>query len=408
MNDILAKIAAEHGTPCFVYFMDEVRARIEAIRSAFAGLFGVSYAMKCNPHLAILRRMQGWVDTLDISSGGELARAQSVGWPGATISFTGPGKRLPELQAAVDYAIGDVILESIPEAQQLNEIAGRAGTRQDALIRIAPQKVPRGFGSHMTGKASQFGIDEEVLDSAVPQIAALPHLRLCGFHIYSGTQCLKPDAVAENYEIFVDIFRRACGTHDITPKKLIFGSGLGIPYHEGDASVDLRPIADRITPLLRELKSHKSFANTQLLLETGRYLVGEAGFYLMSVVSKKQSRGSTICVMDGGMNHHLGAAGHLGMVIHRPYPMFKVRSSRPDSAEAAFDLYGSLCTSIDHLGKGVKFPGLEVGDVVSVRSSGAYGATASPVGFISHPPPKEIIVETRDGRTVIEEITARS
>jgi diaminopimelate decarboxylase len=405
MKDVLARIAQEIGTPCYVYFIDQVHARIESIRQAFAGQFGVSYAMKSNPHPAILRRLMDRVDTLDISSGGELATARKVGWPAERISFTGPGKRRKELEAAVDYRIGEVILESLHEARQLDEIARRMGRTQDVLIRVAPHKVPRGFGTHMTGKASQFGIDEEVLDSAVAEIRRLPNLRLCGFHIYSGSQCLKPDAIAENYEIFLDIFQRACSTHDITPKKLIFGSGIGVPYNDSDQSVELAPIAERIVPLLKELKRDPRYCATPLLLETGRFLVGEAGVYLTRVVTRKESRGSTICVMDGGMNHHLAAAGHMGMVIHRPYPMFKVWSERPDGPEQPFDLYGCLCTSIDHLGKGVTFPGLDVGDVIGIRSSGAYGVTASPIHFISHEPPREVLVEGSDGQLRIEVIT---
>jgi diaminopimelate decarboxylase len=256
----------------------------------------------------------------------------------------------------------------------------------------------------MAGKPCQFGIDEEVLDSALVQIRELPHLQLCGFHIYSGTQCLKPDAIAENYEIFVDIFRRFATAHDLTPEKLIFGSGIGIPYHDGDQSVDLTPIAERIMPLLRELKGEPRCAGTQLLLETGRYLIGEAGVYLTRVVNRKDSRGARIAVCDGGMNHHLGACGHLGMVLPRNYQIFKVASDRPGASDQPYDLFGPLCTSIDTLGRGVKFAGLEVGDVIGVRSSGAYGLTASPSQFISHDLPCEVIVETRDGQTVIENI----
>src|SRR5262249_31735370 len=214
------------------------------------------------------------------------------------------------------------------------------------------------------------------LGPALEEIKRLPHLRLAGFHIYSGTQCLKTDALAENYEIFLDIFRRFSEAHDVTPEKLIFGSGIGIPYHDGDHSVDLAPVAERINPQLAALQREPRFAGARLLLETGRYLVGEAGSYLTRGGNRKASRGAHLCTFDGGMNHHRGAAGHLGMVLHRPYRMLKVSSDRPDGPEQAYDLFGPLCTSIDHLGRGVKFPGLDVGDVIGVGCSGAYGVTA--------------------------------
>src|SRR5262249_11787199 len=153
-------------------------------------------------------------------------------------------------------------------------------------------------------------------------------------------------------------------------------------------------------------KAQPRFARAALLLETGRYLIGEAGIYLTRVVNHKLSRGAHICTCDGGMNHHLGACGHLGMVLHRNYQIFKVSPDRPDPSEQPHPLVGPLCTSIDTLGRGVKLPGLDVGDVLGVRCSGAYGVTASPLNFISHPPPGEVLVETRDGRAVVEDVSA--
>ena len=405
--ELLRRIAEERGTPCFVYFMDDVYARIASVREAFDDLFGLSYAMKCNPHPAVLKRLQSRVDTLDISSGGELATAVEMGWPTELISFTGPAKRTAELQAAVEHRIGEVILESVNEAKQLDEIAAAAGITQAVCVRIAPQNVPKGFGVKMSGKPCQFGVDEEDLDDALPRIKSLANLELVGLHIYSGTQCLKPAAIAENYENFVRIFRRSCETHDITPEKLIFGSGIGIPYHDKDEPVNLAPIAERIKPVLRKLKSEPRFAHTQLLLETGRYLIGEAGIYLTRVVNKKHSRGSDICVFDGGMNHHLGACGHLGMMLHRNYRMTKITADATGAEEQPYDLFGPLCTSIDTLGRGVKFRGLDTGDVIGVHCSGAYGVTASPLNFISHDPPSELIVETSDGDVMVRDITGQ-
>lgn len=400
MNNLLYQAAQTHGTPAFVYFLDDVYARIALIRSAYDNHFGVSYAMKCNPHPFLLQILMPRVDTLDISSGGELALARKLHWPAHLISFTGPAKRPQDLRAAVDCNLGEVVLESPREAADLSAIAGAAGKKQGVLIRIAPKKLPKGFGVNMAGRPTQFGIDEEDLASAMDQILPLPNLHIRGFHIYSGTQCLKPDAIAENYEIFMEIFRHACSTWNIIPEKLVFGSGMGIPYHEGDLPIDPRAIAPRILPQLKQMKGDPRFARTQFLLETGRFLVGEAGIYVTRVISKKKSRGVTICMCDGGMNHHLGAAGHLGMVIHKPYRMFKVE---PPSAAGALtgapgdlhpvDLFGPLCTTIDVLGRNVKLPPMEIGDLLAIHCSGAYGPSASPNNFISHDLPKEIFIE---------------
>ena len=400
---LLLQLAHDVGTPCFVYFMDQTRARVEHVRAAFGNRFRISYAMKSNPNPGILRRLQGVVDGLDVSSAGEIVRGIDCGWRPESISFTGPGKSDDELQMAVATGIGDVVLESLDEAQLLSAIAVAARKRQAILVRIAPARLPRGFGVNMSGKPTQFGIDEEALDAAVARIRELPGLDLCGFHIYSGTQCLKAEAIIENYENFIAIFERVCRTHGLEPRRLIFGSGIGIPYYDNDASVDLSAIGVKINPALDALRNAPRFAATELVLEIGRYLVGEAGIYVTRVIRKKRSRGTDICICDGGMHHHLGAAGHLGSVLQRNYRMFKITSQPDEAPEQEYDLVGPLCTTIDTLGRRVKFRGLDPGDLIGIGCSGAYGPTASPIHFISHRPPKEVIVETRHGEQSVED-----
>ncbi len=402
MKTLLQQISQEHGTPCYVYFLDDVRARVEALADHFGGRFDLSYAVKSNPNRSLLSWMRDHVHGLDISSGGELKQAIDAGWPTQRISFTGPGKRPAEIEEAVRRQVGELIVESLPEAMIANRIAQQQGVTQDILIRVAPKRIPRGFGVNMASKPSQFGIDEEEIGPGLEEILGLEHLKIVGFHIYSGTQCLKADSIAENYEIFIELFQRMCQSHDLKPSKLVFGAGIGIPYYENDEAADLSQVAARINPQLDALKADPKFANATLVLELGRYLVGEAGIYLTSVIAKKHSRGTTICICDGGMNHHLGACGHFGSVIHRNYRMFKVTDSPPDAPTEAFELVGPLCTTIDTLGHGVKMDGLDVGDVIAVHCSGAYGLSASPIHFISHDPPKEIIVETRGGEVVTE------
>lgn len=403
LNDILNRVARDFGTPCFVYFMDRVRERVQAVRATFGDRFRIGYAVKSNPNPGLLRRMRELVDTLDVSSAGEVRRAVESGWEARKLGFTGPAKTEDELRTAVEAGVGEVVVESQDEAELLNRIVGQLRTRQRILIRISPRSVPRGFGVNMSGRSTQFGIDEEDLDVAVEAIRRLPHLDLCGFHIYSGTQCLKAAAIIENYEIFIDLFKRACHTHGLRPHRLIFGAGLGVPYYESDTPVELAVIGEQIVPALDALRADSPFSATEFVLETGRYLVGEAGVFLTRVVRKKHSRGTDICMCDGGMNHHLAAAGHLGAVVQRNYQMFKVSGAHDDGLEKPYNLVGPLCTTIDTLGRQVRFRGLEAGDVIGLKCSGAYGLTASPLHFISHPPASEIIVERRGDELLIED-----
>ena len=403
MDDVLRAVARDFGTPVYVYFVDQIRARVAAVRAAFGHRFQLSFAVKCNPNHGLLQRLHGVVDLLDVSSGGEVRRALAAGWEAARVSFTGPGKTEAEVRAALDARVGEIVVESVDEAALVQRLAAAGGRRARVLLRIAPARVPRGFGLNMSGKPSQFGIDEEDLDAAVRVVAGLTHVDLAGFHIYSGTQCLNADAIVENYAIFVDLFRRACHTHGLRPHTLVFGAGLGIPYYETDVPLDLSAVASKTNPLLDELKRDPAFAATNLVLETGRYLVGEAGVYLTRVIRTKRSRGVDIAICDGGMHHHLAAAGHLGTLIQRNYRMHKVTCAPALAATASYTLVGPLCTTIDTIGRQVTLPRLAAGDLIALESSGAYGPTVSPVHFISHPLPREVLVETVDGNLLVED-----
>lgn len=394
----LARTAAEIGTPTYVYFTDAITDRIARLRAAFGGRFELSFAAKSNPNPALLAWLAPRVESIDVSSIGELRLATRAGWAAQRASFTGPAKRDGELREAIETGVGELVVESLREAQTASRIATALGRTQNILVRVAPARVPKGFGDQMAGRPSAFGIDVETIDTDLPVILGLPNLHLTGFHIYSGTQCLKPDAICENYRGFITIFTDLCTRYNITPHRLIFGSGLGIPYHAGDTPLDLEATAAGIGPDIDAFRALPRFAETRLVLELGRYLVGEAGYFVTRVVSVKESRGARIVICDGGMNNHLPASGHFGMVIHRNYPMHKVGGEGP--VEKA-DLVGPLCTSIDRLASGVLLPRLEEGDLVAVHSSGAYGLTTSPIHFISHPAPFEAMVDQGE----IEDIT---
>ncbi len=391
LDALLAGAAERFGTPQFLYATPAISARAAALRAAFGGRFVLSYAVKANPNRALLGWLRDQVEFLDVSSIGEFHRARGAGWAPARLSFTGPAKRERELREAIAGGIGELVVESLAEARRADAIAGGMGRRQAVLARISPDRVPKGFGDHMAGRPSPFGIDVEEAEAALAEILALPNLTLAGLHIYSGTQCLKAEAIVENYAIFIEIFERLCARHDIAPRKLIFGSGLGIPYHDGDAALDLGAVAVATNPMLDALRALPRFADTVFALELGRYLVGEAGYFLTRVLSVKESRGRRIAICDGGMNCHLPASGHFGMVIPRNYRMHRVSLGEAAGPVEEIDLSGPLCTSIDKLGRGVKLPRLAEGDLVAVHCSGAYGPTASPLGFISHSAPVEVL-----------------
>lgn len=391
-EDVLRRVAHRHGTPCFVYFAEEIESRIDLVRRAFGDRLRLSYAVKSNPHSAILGLLGRRIGSLDISSIGEMYRGIAAGWSPGRMSFTGPAKRPFELEEAVRNGVGLMICESEDEIRDLDRIAAAAGRVQEYLVRVAPATLPRGFGVSMSGKPSQFGIDEDLVPGTIERTRGLRHARLVGFHAYAGTQCLNVDALVANLVNCADFFTRFSALAGIEPRAFIFGSGFGIPYHEGMQPLDLAAVAAGVVPRLDALRSDPRLAKTELVLELGRYLVGEAGVFLTSVLRVKESRGVTVGICDGGMNHHLGACGHLGSVLHRNYRMRNLSRSGPKPG-AGVTLVGPLCTSIDTLAHDADLPAPRPGDAIAIECSGAYGQTSSPASFISHPIASEVLVE---------------
>ena len=245
----------------------------------------------------------------------------------------------------------------------------------------------------MAGKPSQFGIDEEDLTGFIDPIRKLDFISLEGFHIYSGTNALNEEAIAENFGTFCRLFTTFADAFDLHPRVLIFGSGFGIPYHPGQNSLDLSRLSALVAPLIDGLRADRRLREARLALEMGRFLVGPGGYFLTRVVAVKRSRGTDICLCDGGFNNHLAAFGLMGTVIRRNWSMWNL-SARPGASPKKHMLVGPLCTTIDTLAQDVELPTLETSDVVAVGASGAYGLSASPIHFISHPVPRETLVRT--------------
>jgi diaminopimelate decarboxylase len=389
---LLDRIAHTVGTPCYVYFAEAMRRRFDVLAGVFGGRLGISYAVKSNPNGDLLKAIRDKVETLDISSIGEADRAIAAGYPADMLTFSGPAKRYAELSRAVELGVGEMVCESTWEMDTLNQLAAAAGRRVPVFVRINPSDMPRKFGVNMAGKPSQFGIDEEDLDRALDHLNGLENLQPAGFHIYSGTNCLDEAAIAENFDILIDLFTRAARSSGIEPRKLIFGSGFGIPYLPDEQELDIERLAALITPKIDALREVPQLLGARTVLEMGRWLVGPDGYLLTSVINEKTSRGTEIRMCDAGFNNHLGACGMMGTIIRRNWRFWKVSDGVDDSTRE-YLLVGPLCTTIDMLANRIELPPLARGDVLAIGMSGAYGLTASPTRFISHPEPHEVVVE---------------
>lgn len=391
----VGSLAAAHGTPLFAYDGGVLDRKWTLLREALPPEFAIAYSVKANPSPRILRHFLAKGSLLEVASAGELRRAAEAGCPPERILFAGPGKSEAELELALRHGIREIHAESSLELRRIGEIARRLGVRARVAIRVNPGMEVQGGAMRMGGKPTPFGVDEESLDTVLDPILGDPAIDLRGLHVYAGTQILDPVVLARQYRRAVDIARRVAERVGHPLHTLDFGGGLGIPYFPGDVELDMAKLREELRALMAEIEGDPRLAGTELLVEPGRYLVGEAGIYITRLLDLKVSRGKTFLVVDGGMNHHLAASGNLGQVIKRNFPVAIVNRLEAEPTVTA-DIVGPLCTPLDTLARDLPVPSPAVGDLVGIFQSGAYALTASPVDFLGHPFPAEVLVQ--DGR----------
>lgn len=381
-------LAEAHGTPLYLLDADVVAQRVQAVREAFGGLAQVYYAVKANPNLGLLQALAGVVDGLDISSGGELAQARLAGHDPAAMSFAGPGKTDEELQDAIAAGVGGISCESLRELDRCAALARRLDRPARVLLRVNPIAPNRGYGVKMGGRPVQFGIDEAALDEAVARLQAHgPALQFQGLHAYVGSQCFDAAVVAETTRDTLRIAGQLADRHGLVSRLLNLGGGFGLGQSAERKLLDLAAAGAMLQPDFQAWRQR--FPMGTLLFELGRYLTAEAGVYVTRVVDTKASRGKAYVVCDGGLNHQLAAAGTFGAALRGNFPLFNL--SRPEAEPTACQVAGPSCNPTDLLGVDATLPTPQPGDLIGVGHSGAYGLTASPLLFLGHDTPVELV-----------------
>lgn len=384
----LSRLAARVGqTPFYAYDRRLLQSRVAELRAALPASIKLHYAMKANPMPAVVALMAGMVDGIDVASGGELKVALDAGADPHEVSFAGPGKRHDELRQAV--AAGVLInIESFREVSELAIISAELKLPARIAVRVNPDFELKGSGMKMGGGPKQFGVDAEQVPELLAEVGKAK-LQFEGFHLFAGSQNLKAESICEaqqkSYELAL------CLTaHAPSPVKFLnMGGGFGIPYFPGEQRLDLASVGENLTQIA--MRAAQEMPQAELVIELGRYLVGEAGIYVTQVVDRKVSRGQTYLVVDGGLNHHLSASGNFGQVIRKNYPV--AIGNRMNQAEKeTVSIVGPLCTPLDLLAERMELPIAEPGDYVVIYQSGAYGASASPQRFLGHPEVVEVLV----------------
>ena len=384
----LSRLAARVGqTPFYAYDRGLLSERVAHLRAALPAAVKLHYAMKANPMPALVAHLARQVDGVDVASTGEMQVALDAGVSPTEISMAGPGKRESELHQAVAAGIL-VNLESAAEIGPLRAASDRLGVPARVAVRINPDFELKSSGMKMGGGPKQFGIDAEQVPQVLGQIDQAG-LRFEGFHIFAGSQNLKAEAIIEAQLKCFELALRLADAAPAPVRTLNLGGGFGIPYFPGESTLDLRPIGDNLAELAA--RASERLPTAAIVIELGRYLVGEAGIYVCKVLDRKVSRGHTFLVTDGGLHHHLAASGNFGQVIRKNYPATIGNRAEAPLGEPV-SVVGPLCTPLDLLADRMALPQARPGDLVVIFQSGAYGFSASPHRFLGHPAPVEVLV----------------
>lgn len=384
----LGRLAQRVGaTPFYAYERRSLTERVALLRRHLPEEIHLHYAMKANPMPAVVQHMAGLVDGIDVASGRELMVALDTTMRSECISFAGPGKSDAELSSAL--AAGIVVnLESEQEMERLARLGSESGIVPKVAVRVNPDFELKSSGMKMSGGPKQFGVDAERVPAMLDRIGALG-LDFYGFHIFCGSQNLKAAAIQEahgkTFELAIRLAAHAPGSLRV----LNIGGGFGVPYFPGEEPLDLAAVGENLKRLLPDVK--RQLPDVQIVTELGRYLVAEAGVYVCRIVDRKVSRGQVFLVADGGLHHHLAASGNFGQVIRKNYPVAIGNKMDVGEREIA-SVVGPLCTPLDLLADQMELAQADVGDLVVVFQSGAYGLTASPTAFLSHPTAVEVLV----------------
>lgn len=374
-------------TPFYVYDSKLIAKRINALRESFPDKLKLHYAVKANPMPAVVNFIAPKVDGLDVASASEMHVALGSGMPANDISFAGPGKRPQELEQAVAMGV-TVTIESVTEMRRLADIGRNIKREPQVAIRVNPDFELRSSGMKMSGGPKPFGIDAEIVPDVLRELATLP-MHFNGFHIFCGSQNLNAESIIDAQSKTVDLALRLTEYAPRSPNFINIGGGLGIPYFKGDNLLSLEPIGDNLKKLTK--LASNALPDTSLVVELGRYIIGEAGLYVCRVIDRKESRGVTYLITDGGLHHHLAASGNFGQIIRKNYPVVVGTKVFSDDLEPQ-SVVGPLCTPLDILADKMPLPRAEIDDLIVVFQSGAYGLTASPLNFLSHPYPAELLV----------------
>lgn len=397
-KNLLRKIAVQFGTPLYIYDSEIIKKNYFLLKDGLASLVDIFYSIKANPNIAVSSVLNKLGAGVEVCSGTELEMALLAGFQPENIIFVGPAKKTVDIVRALELKIYAIVCESKEELSVINELAKTRSVVANVAIRINPGFVVRDASLKMGGVPSQFGMDQQEVLQNKNFFLRLSNINLMGIHVFNGTRILQAETFVENTKNILKLAEELENEWNVRFSMLDIGGGIGVPYFRNETGFDLTKLASLNFPFLQEYKRNHS--NTRIILESGRYLVAESGLFLSQINNVKKSRGKFFLITDGGMNCHFTAAGY-GSVLGRNFPVTLLTASVAKKTNY-YHVTGPLCTPADFMARDVLLPEAKCGDFVVIKASGAYGPTASPVLFLGHGHPAEVLVEEKVPRIVRE------
>ncbi len=377
----LARIAAEVGTPVYVYSSATFERHFRVFEEALAGLdHMICYAMKANSNLAVLRLMASLGAGMDVVSGGEYRRARAVGVAGARIVFSGVGKTAEEMRLALEGGVRHFNVESEPELRALDSVARDLGLRAPIALRVNPDVDARTHAKIATGRAeNKFGVPIGRAREVYAEAAALPGLEVVGVDVHIGSQLTELAPYEAAFSKIAGLTRalRADG-HDI--RRLDLGGGLGIPYRRAN---EAPPLPFDYGEVIRRTVGD---LGCEIDIEPGRLIAGNAGVLLAAVIYRKRGEDRDFLILDAAMNDLIRPA-----MYDAWHDIAPVVEPAPGADLEGIDVVGPVCETGDTFARARPLPHLDAGDLVAFRSAGAYGAVMASE-YNSRPLVPEVLV----------------
>ena len=393
-----ADLAEEFGTPLYVYDEATLRAQCAGFKKEFGSRYpnvAVSYASKAFMVRPLARLLAEEGLGLDVVSGGELAVAMGVDFPKAGVYFHGNNKGAEELEMALEWRVGKVVVDNFHELLMLNALAGEAGVKQDILLRVSPGVDPHTHSHTTTGILdSKFGfaLDNGQAEEAIRQAKDLRNLRLMGLHCHLGSPIFEIEPFVQGIEVMMGFAARMKKRHGLSMTEFSPGGGFAVQYVMDKPAPAIADYAEAITGALKKSCADHDLELPRLVIEPGRSIVGRAGVALYTVGATKDIPGVRKYVsVDGGMGDNIRPA-----IYGAQYEALVANRVESESTEKV-TIAGKYCESGDILIKDIEMPALRPGDVIAIPASGAYCIPMSS-NYNAAPRPPVVLVNGGEAR----------